>query len=91
MKSPLKIRDKKLKSKFTEITIDFIKKVENDDILEKEEIIKDDLLSFSIPFNKLINYIDFSLALNIPLIIEGQIGIGKKTAIKYTANILKLQ
>ena len=31
------------------------------------------------------------MALNIPLIIEGQIGIGKKTAIKYVANILKLK
>ena len=90
-KSPLEIEDKKLKSKFTEITVDFIKNVENDETLGKEEIIKDDLLSFSIPFNKLINYIHFSLALNIPLIIEGQIGIGKKTAIKYVANILKLK
>ena len=48
-------------------------------------------LSFTIPFNKMINYIHFSLALYIPLIIVGQIGIGKRTAIKYIASILNLK
>ena len=30
------------------------------------------------PFNKLLNYIHASLALNIPLILESQIGMEKK-------------
>ena len=89
--SPLEIQDNILKSKFTEISINFSKNIKNDDKPEMKENISDDLLFFSIPFNKLINYIHFSFALNIPLIIEGQIGIGKKTAIKYVANILKLK
>ena len=45
-------------------------------------------ICFIKPFNKLLNYIHTSLALNIPLIIEGQIGIGKRTAINYICNTL---
>ena len=90
--SPLQINDNILKSTFTEIEIQFF---ENDDETynteTKSEKNMKDHISFTIPFNKLINYIHFSLALNIPLIIEGQIGIGKKTAIKYLSNILKLK
>ena len=45
-------------------------------------------LSFIEPFNKLLNFIHTSLAFQIPLILEGQIGLGKKTAINYIAKIL---
>ena len=67
-----------LKSKWTELEI-------------KSGTIKNDTeynLCFIKPFNKLLNYIHASLALNIPLILEGQIGIGKKTAINYISEIL---
>lgn len=67
-----------MKSKWTELEI-------------KSGIIKESTkynLSFIKPFNKLLNYIHASLALNIPLILEGQIGIGKKTAINYISDIL---
>ena len=98
-KNPLDIQENILISKFTGIKIEFTK---NNDYLnfEENEIIDEKIkqnknmegnISFITPFNKLINYIHFSLALNIPLIIEGQIGIGKKTAIRYLANILKLK
>lgn len=81
LQNPLITQDQKLKSEFTEIEIESIN-------INKE---KNNNLFFTTPFNKLINYIHFSLALHIPLIIEGQIGIGKKTAIKYVANILNLK
>ena len=45
-------------------------------------------LFFIRPFNKLLSYIHTSFALNIPLILEGQIGIGKKTAINYISKTL---
>ena len=88
--NPLENKDNKLRSKFTEIEINFVGK--SIDVKEKPKQKKlEENLSFTIPFNKMINYIHFSLALYIPLIIEGQIGIGKRTAIKYIANILNLK
>ena len=86
-KDPLEINENILKSKFTEIQIKFVE----DEEMEKKVTAMRKNLSFNTPFNKLINYIHFSLALNIPLIIEGQIGIGKKTAIKYLTSILNLK
>ena len=80
LENPFLFEENIVKSKFTKIEI-----ISN--------ILKDngDNLCFTAPFNKLLNYIHFSLALNIPLIIEGPIGIGKKTAIGYISKILKLK
>ena len=89
LQNPLEIKDNILKSNFTNIEINFVKK--DDDADKLNPINMAEYLSFTIPFNKMINYIHFSLALYIPLIIVGQIRIGKRTAIKYIANILNLK
>ena len=94
---PLEIQDNTLKSNFTKIGIELVKNdlyFEDDEIDEPKPELNKDIqknISFTTPFNKMINYIHFSLALYIPLIIEGQIGIGKRTAIKYIASILNLK
>ena len=67
-----------MKSKWTELEIRSGK-------INEEKV---NNICFIKPFNKLLNYIHTSLALNIPLILEGQIGIGKKTAINYISQIL---
>ena len=45
-------------------------------------------LAFIKPFNKLLEHIFLSIAIHFPLIIEGETGKGKKTAIYYIAKIL---
>ena len=45
-------------------------------------------LAFIKPFNKLLEHIFLSIAINYPLIIEGGTGKGKKSAIYYLAEIL---
>ena len=45
-------------------------------------------LSFIKPFNKLLEHIFVSIAIKFPLIIEGETGKGKKSAIYYIARVL---
>ena len=74
---PFEINDKELYSKWSNLSIisNDIKEVENK-------------LAFIKPFNKLLEHIHISIAIHYPLIIEGETGKGKKSAINYMANIL---
>ena len=72
--------ENKLISKWTELEIK--------SVIENEEPDLD--LAFISPFHNLLNYIHCSISIKTPLIIEGAIGSGKKTAINYIAKILGL-
>lgn len=50
-------------------------------ISSKLEEYPEENLAFIKPFNKLLEHIFFSLVFNYPLIIEGETGKGKKSAI----------
>ena len=76
---PFEIDDnnKELISKWSNLSI------KSNDINEVEN-----KLAFIKPFNKLLEHIHISIAIHYPLIIEGETGKGKKSAINYMANIL---
>ena len=78
-KMPFEIDDnnKELISKWSNLSI------KSNDLNEAEN-----KLAFIKPFNKLLEHIHISIAINYPLIIEGETGKGKKSAINYMANIL---
>ena len=46
--------------------------------------------TFTKPFNKILDSIHFSYLTNYPLIIEGGTGLGKKSAINYFLECLKI-
>lgn len=77
-KNPFQFLDNELHSKWSNLSI----------ISSKLEEYPEENLAFIKPFNKLLEHIFFSLVFNYPLIIEGETGKGKKSAIYYMAKIL---
>jgi predicted RNA binding protein with dsRBD fold (UPF0201 family) len=77
----LKIDGNELISNITNLKITFISKEKTN---EKNNI------SFVKFFNKILNSIHMSISLNFPLILEGNSGMGKKTAINYICDILNI-
>ena len=77
-KNPFQFLDNELHSDWSNLSI----------ISSELEEYPDENLAFIKPFNKLLEHIFFSLAVNYPLIIEGETGKGKKSAIYYMAKIL---
>ena len=77
-KNPFEFTDEKLESKWFNLSIS------SPDLKEDEEC----NLSFIKPFNKLLEHIFISITINYPLIIQGGIGKGKKSAIYHLAKTL---
>ena len=77
-KNPFEFLDEELHSNWCNLSISSCDL--NEDI--------DNNLAFIKPFNKLLEHIFISIALNFPLIIEGGTGKGRKSAIYYMAKIL---
>ena len=70
--TPFKFIDNNLYSNYTDLSINYAKIKE-----PNEELV------FTDPFNQMLDAIHFAYLTKYPLIIEGQTGFGKKTAIEY--------
>ena len=75
-----------LYSLYTQLKIDIV----NADKQNKSDDKSKTKVTFTRPFNKILDSIHFSYLTNVLLIIEGCVGLGKKTAIKYFIECLNI-
>ena len=97
--SPLEIinKDKKLylKSKLSGLIIDIIPKQEKNDLFEemneKKNMVEIPSLIFTNKIKEIIDAIHFGLSAKVPIVLEGEYGQGKKSALEYFARLSKLE